>query len=117
MNETETCNKRKKLDGSTSTQQSDDSQHIDEPIKYPIDDLLVKPGLDGPVFTARPSPSRDFNVSMDCITMINWSEYLSDFLEMINIPGLCQYEATIKRGHYGLVDVNAKLEILRELVH
>ncbi|OIV89821.1 hypothetical protein TanjilG_29913 [Lupinus angustifolius] len=187
MKETETCNKRKKWDG--STQQKDNGQHIEGPIRYPIDDLLVKPGLDDPVFTARPSPSRDFNVSMDCvgdllmiwdfcssfakllnlwaysledfenainhrgsnvvllveshaalirvlinddgeysttiekrrlkhkITMINWSDYLSDFLEMINIPGLCQYEATIKRGHYGLVDVNAKLEILRELVH
>lgn len=49
--------------------------------------------------------------------MINWTEYLCDFLEMINIPGLRQYEATIKRGHYGLVDVNAKLEILCELVN
>lgn len=49
--------------------------------------------------------------------MVNWREYLCDFLEMINIPQLRHYEATIKRGHYGLVDVNAKLEILSELVN
>ncbi|KAF1888018.1 hypothetical protein Lal_00024030 [Lupinus albus] len=189
MVETETSNKRKKLDHlDGSTQEKENGQHIDEPIKYPIDDLLVKPGPDDPVFIARPSPSRDFNVSMDCvgdllmiwdfcssfakllnlcpysledfenairhresnvvllvechaalfrvlinddgeystflrkqrpkhkITMINWSEYLSDFLEMINIPGLHQFEAAIKRGRYGLLDVNAKLEILSELV-
>lgn len=51
------------------------------------------------------------------ITMVNWQEYLCDFLEMINVPGLQHYEATIKRGHYGLVDVDAKLEILHELVN
>lgn len=49
--------------------------------------------------------------------MVNWREYLCDFLEMINIPRLRNFEATIKRGHYGLVDVNAKLEILCELVN
>lgn len=49
--------------------------------------------------------------------MINWTGYLCDFLEMINVPRLRHYEATIKRGHYGLVDVNAKLEILCELVN
>lgn len=51
------------------------------------------------------------------ITMVNWQEYLCDFLEMINVPGLRHYEATIKRGHYGLVDASAKLEILSELVN
>ncbi|XP_019458270.1 PREDICTED: DDT domain-containing protein DDB_G0282237-like isoform X2 [Lupinus angustifolius] len=187
MEETEISNKRKNVD--CSAQKEGNDQHIDEPIKYPIDDLLVKPGPDDPVFTTRPSPSRDFNIPMDCvgdllmiwdfctsfakllhlwpyspedfenairhresnvvllveshaalfrvlinddgeystaikkrrskykITMINWSEYLSEFIEMINIPGLHQYEATIKRGQYGLVDVNAKLEILSELVN
>ena len=49
--------------------------------------------------------------------MINWTDYLCDFLEMINIPQLRHYEATIKRGHYGLVDASAKLEIFRELVN
>lgn len=36
---------------------------------------------------------------------------------MINVPGLRHYEATIRRGHYGLVEARAKLEILRELVN
>ncbi|KAF7840185.1 DDT domain-containing protein [Senna tora] len=188
---TENCKRKKsdqaKTDDSTSEKEND--QCKEEPIKYPIDDLLVKPGPDDPVFTDRPSPSRDFNVPIHCvgdllmvwdfctsfgrllhltpysledfenaichkesnvvllveshaalfrvlmkndgeytsavqkrnrkfrITMINWQEYLCDFLEMINVPGLRHYEATIKRGHYGLVDVNAKLEILRELVN
>jgi len=49
--------------------------------------------------------------------MISWKDYLCEFLEMIKIPKLQQYEATVKRGHYGYVDVNAKLEIFRELVN
>ncbi|PKA66760.1 DNA mismatch repair protein MLH1 [Apostasia shenzhenica] len=40
---------------------------IEEPIKYPIDDLLVKPSVDDPVFTDRPSPSTDFRVPLDCV--------------------------------------------------
>ncbi|XP_061369900.1 uncharacterized protein LOC133312677 [Gastrolobium bilobum] len=191
MEETDNC-KREKLDAAQfdgSAQEKENDQQKDEPIKYPIDDLLVKPSPDDPVFTDLPSPSRDFSVPMDCvgdllmvwdfctsfgkllhlwpysledfenavchkdsnvvllveshaalfrilinddgeyssavkkrklkskITMINWTEYLCDFLEMINIPGLNHYEATIKRGHYGLVDAKAKLEILRELVN
>ncbi|MED6192023.1 hypothetical protein PIB30_006167 [Stylosanthes scabra] len=191
MEGTENC-KRKKLDGAEfdgSTEEQENGQHKVERIKYPIDDLLVKPSPRDPVLATRPSPSRDFNVPMNCvgnllmvwdfcatfgkmlhlfpysledfenaichkdsnvvllveshaalfrvlikdeseyteavkkrrtkskITMVNWTEYLCDFLEMINIPGLQQYEATIKRGHYGLVDINGKLEILCELIN
>lgn len=36
---------------------------------------------------------------------------------MIKLPELCTYTATIKRGHYGLLDAHAKLGILRELVN
>lgn len=174
-------NKRKKI--------KEDDQPMEEPTKYPIDDLLVQPGADDPVFTNRPSPSRDFNIPMDClgelimvwdfcssfgrllhlwpfsledfenaichkdsslillveshsallrllikdngeysssvqkrnrklkITLIKWTEYVCDFLEMIKLPELCTYTATIKRGHYGLLDAHAKLGILRELVN
>ncbi|XP_062083725.1 uncharacterized protein LOC133790203 [Humulus lupulus] len=159
-----------------------------EPIKYPIDDLLVQPGADDPVFTDRPAPSRDFNVPMECvgdllliwdfcssfgrllhlspysledfenaichkesnaiilvethsallrllikdggkylmaiqkrnrklkITLMTWTEYLCDMLEMIKIPELGTCTSTIKRGHYGLLDTRVKLGILRELV-
>ncbi|RYR66294.1 hypothetical protein Ahy_A03g012281 isoform A [Arachis hypogaea] len=190
--ETENC-KRKKLDGAefdgSTEEQQENGQHKVERIKYPIDDLLVKPSPHDPVLANRPSPSRDFNVPMNCvgnllmvwdfcttfgkvlhllpysledfenaichkdsnivllveshaalfrvliqddseyteavknrrtkskITMVNWTEYLCHFLEMINVPELRQCEATIKRGHYGLVDINAKLEILCELVN
>ncbi|BAT73205.1 DDT domain-containing protein DDB_G0282237 [Vigna umbellata] len=184
--------KRKKLDGAQvddSCQEKENAQQKNEAIKYPIDDLLVKPGPDDPVFTDRPSPSKDFNIPMSCvgdllmvwdllnsfgrllhlwpysledfenaichkdsnvvllveshaalfrflikdddeyssavknrklkskITMNNWTEYLCYFLEVINIPELRHHEATIKRGHYGLVDVSAKLEILSKLVN
>ncbi|KAI9114367.1 hypothetical protein K1719_014595 [Acacia pycnantha] len=189
--EAENCKKRKsdhaKNGGPSSVKEN--GQCKEEPIKYPIDDLLVQPSPRDPVFADRPSPSRDFNVPVHCvgdllmvwdfctsfgrllhlspysledfenslchkesnvvllveshaallrvlmkddgeyasavqkrkrkfkITMINWQEYLCDFLEMINVPGLRQFEATIKRGHYGLIDINAKIEILCELVN
>ncbi|KAK7318379.1 hypothetical protein RJT34_03078 [Clitoria ternatea] len=191
MEDPDNC-KRQKLDGvgvEDSSQIKENGQQKDEPIKYPIDDLLVKPSPDDPVFTDRPSLSRDFSVPMCCmgdllmvwdfcnsfgrllclspycledfesavshkdsnvvllveshaalfrvlikdddeyfsavkkrklkskITMINWTEYLCDFLEMINVPELRNYEAIIKRGHYGLVDAKAKLEILSQLVN
>ncbi|XP_074292949.1 uncharacterized protein LOC141619826 [Silene latifolia] len=157
-------------------------------ITYPIDDLLVQPGPDDPVFTDRPSPSRDFTIQMDCygdllmvwdfcssfgrflylwpysledlekalchkdsnialivethaallrvlikdegeyyiicekkkhkakITVITWTNYLCDFIEMIDIPELTTHVATIKRGHYGLLDPPVKLRILKEMV-
>ncbi|KAI5335833.1 hypothetical protein L3X38_025967 [Prunus dulcis] len=186
----ENC-KRKKVDGSGTESNivEEGDEPVEEPIKYPIDDQLVQPDADDPVFTDRPSPSRDFNVPMECvgdllmvwdfcssfgrllhlwpfsledfenaichkkgnlvllvethsallrllikdngeyfsavrernrklkITLITWTEFLCDFLEMINIPELCAYVATIKRGHYGLLDAHAKLGIFQELVN
>ncbi|XP_058097720.1 uncharacterized protein LOC131242836 [Magnolia sinica] len=160
----------------------------EEPIKYPIDDLLVKPCPDDPDFTNRPFPTRDFCVPVDSfgdlltiwdfcssfsrllhlwpfslddfenavchkdsdlilvseshsailrllikdkgdyftatkkkrrkskITLMNWTEYLCDFLEMEDIPELSSHIGTIKRGHYGLLDPHVKLGILGELV-
>ncbi|XP_057817503.2 uncharacterized protein LOC131030630 isoform X1 [Cryptomeria japonica] len=38
-----------------------------EPIKYPIEDSLVQPGPDDPVFTERPLPATDFLMPMDCV--------------------------------------------------
>ncbi|THF96451.1 hypothetical protein TEA_020638 [Camellia sinensis var. sinensis] len=186
--------KRKKLgkeksEGLISEENTEKEDHrTDELIKYPIDDLLVQPAVDDPVFTERPSLSRDFNVPMNCvgdllmvwdfcssfssllhlwpfsladfenalchkdsnlvlivethsavlrmlikdnrnytttiekkkrkpkITLVTWTEYLCDFLEMVDVAELSTYVSTIKRGHYGLLDVNAKLGILRELV-
>ncbi|WZZ37975.1 hypothetical protein YC2023_034234 [Brassica napus] len=51
------------------------------------------------------------------ITLITWTEYLCDFLESVDTPDLCFDIGTIKRGHYGLLDPNVKLKILRELVN
>lgn len=51
------------------------------------------------------------------ITLITWTEFLCDFLESVDTPDLCFDIGTIKRGHYGLLDPNVKLKILRELVN
>ncbi|EOX94061.1 DDT domain-containing protein, putative isoform 5 [Theobroma cacao] len=184
--------KRKKVETGKSdavkNSKDENNQPKEEPVKYPIDDLLVQPGPDDPLFTDRPSPSRDFNVPIDCtgdllmvwdfcssfsrllhlwpfsledfenaichkdsnlvliaethsallrllikddgeysfalqkrkrkpkISLITWTDYVCDFLEMINITELSSSMTTIKRGHYGLLDANAKLWVLRELV-
>uniref|UniRef100_A0A7C9A3I4 DDT domain-containing protein n=2 Tax=Opuntia streptacantha TaxID=393608 RepID=A0A7C9A3I4_OPUST len=169
-------------------QESDTLANGDESVKYPIDDLLVQPGDDDPVFTDRPSPSREFSTPMDCvgdllmvwnfcssfgrmlylwpfsfedfekamchkdsnlalivethaalfrllikdegdyyrvfqqrkrkpkISLITWTEYLCDFVEMTSISDLTTHIPTIKRGHYGLLDTPIKLRILKELV-
>ncbi|CAI0430907.1 unnamed protein product [Linum tenue] len=113
------CKKKKVEDGAEDP--ADDKQV--ELIKYPIEDLLVLPAADDPVFTERPLPSREFNVPMDCvgdlllITLLNWTEYLCDFIERIGTPDLSASTSTIKRGHYGLLDIQVKLGILRELVN
>lgn len=51
----------------------------EELIKYPIDDLLVKPSPDDPVFSSRPSPSRDFNIPIHCVgdLLMVWDFFMS----------------------------------------
>lgn len=165
-----------------------ENKPTEEPIKYPIDDLLVQPAADDPVFAERPSLSREFNVPIDCvgdllmiwdfccsfgrllhlfpfsvedfenalchkdsnsvlvvesyssllrlliknegeyyvliqkkkmkskITLIKWTEYLCEFLEQISVAEFCSHIRTIRRGHYGLLDIHVKLGMLRELV-
>ncbi|XP_071697927.1 uncharacterized protein [Rutidosis leptorrhynchoides] len=173
--------KRKKLN-------NDAEIEVEEPIKYPIDDLLVRPAADDPVFTPRPLPIRDFNVPMDCvgdvlmvwdfcssyskllklsmfslddfenalcykesnavliveshsallrllmkddgdyfialqkkkrkpkISLVTWTDYLCDFLELEGNEGLSGHITTIRRGHYGLLDIHDKLAIYSELI-
>ncbi|CAH9109922.1 unnamed protein product [Cuscuta europaea] len=50
------------------------------------------------------------------ITLITWAEYLSDFLETAGIAEMSSHISKIKCGQYGLLDIPAKLVILRELV-
>lgn len=180
--------KRKKLGKEKSESLVPERNSDKEPVKYPIDDLLVEPASNDPVFTERPSPFRDFNVPMECvgdllmtwdffssfsrllhlwpfslddfenalchkdsnliliveshmailrllikdngdytlaiekkkrkpkITLVTWTEYLCDFLEMVNDAELSNHITTIRRGHYGLLDIHAKLGILQALV-
>ncbi|CAN8236932.1 unnamed protein product [Cochlearia groenlandica] len=51
------------------------------------------------------------------ITLITWTEFLCDFLESVHIPDLSFHIGTIKRGHYGQMEPDIKLKILRELVN
>lgn len=174
--------KRKKLNDIV------EQQEIIEPIKYPIDDLLVKPASDDPVFCPRPSPNREFNIPMECvgdllmvwdfcssyskllnlspfslddfenaichkesnivliveshsallrllikddgdyfialqkkkrkpkISLVTWTDYLCDFLELVSKDELSTHIPTIRRGHYGLLDIRAKVNIYSELV-
>ncbi|XP_024987112.1 DDT domain-containing protein DDB_G0282237 isoform X2 [Cynara cardunculus var. scolymus] len=167
----------------------DDAHEEDDvPIKYPIDDLLVQPAADDPVFIPRPPPTRDFNIPMECvgdvlmvwdfccsyskllnlspfslddfenalchkdsnvvlivesqsallrllikdngdyfialqkkkrkpkITLVTWTDYMCDFLELIGNAELSIHISTIRRGHYGLLDIHAKVSIFLELV-
>lgn len=50
------------------------------------------------------------------ITLVKWTEYLLDFLEMDNREKFSSHITTIRRGHYGLLETHVKLGILRELV-
>ncbi|KAL8199988.1 hypothetical protein R6Q57_011327 [Mikania cordata] len=160
----------------------------DLPIKYPIDDLLVRPAADDPVFVARPPPTRDFKVPIECvgdllmiwdfcccfskllnlspfslddfenaicykdsnivlivesysallrllikddgdyfialqkkkrkpkISLVTWTDYMCDFLELVGNEELSSHISTIKRGHYGILNIHAKLAIFAQLI-
>ncbi|KAG5014380.1 hypothetical protein JHK85_020516 [Glycine max] len=88
LEDTDNC-KRKKLDGAQvddSSQEKENGQHNDEAIKYPIDDLLVTPSPDDPVFTDRPSPAKDFNIPMSCVgeLLMVW-DFLSSFGRLLQL--------------------------------
>lgn len=55
-------------------------------IKYPIEDLLVQPDPADPVFSDRPSPSRDFKVPMDCVgdLLMVW-DFCSSFSKLLHL--------------------------------
>lgn len=56
------------------------------PIKYPIDDLLVRSAADDPVFTPRPPPIRVFNVPMDCVgdLLMVW-DFCCSYSKLLNL--------------------------------
>lgn len=64
--------------------ESAEGDEEEELIKYPIDDLLVQPGPDDPIFSERPSPSRDFKVSMNCVgdLLMVW-DFCSSFSRLL----------------------------------
>lgn len=65
---------------------AEDFETKEEPIVYPIDDLLVQSGPDDPVFTDRPSPSRDLTVPMDCVgdLLMVW-DFVSSFGRLLHL--------------------------------
>ncbi|GAA0147644.1 hypothetical protein LIER_07295 [Lithospermum erythrorhizon] len=50
------------------------------------------------------------------ITLVTWSDYLCDFLEMPEVVELSAHCATIRSGRYGHLNVQVKLRILGQLV-
>nr|CAB3487110.1 unnamed protein product [Digitaria exilis] len=56
-----------------------DEKLVELPVKYPIDDLLVKLAADDPVFSKRPPLSRDFRVPVDSVgdLLVVWDFCLS----------------------------------------
>lgn len=62
-----------------------DYEHLEES-KYPIDDLLVHPDGDDPLLARRPSPSRDFNIPMDCVgdVLMFWN-FCSSFGKLLHL--------------------------------
>ena len=92
-----------------------------EPIKYPIDDLLVQPGADDPIFTDRPSPLRDFNVPLDCVgdLLMVW-DFCSSFGRLLQLSpfSLEDFENAIchKDSNQILLLVEAHSALLRLLI-
>lgn len=56
-----------------------DAKRTQKYIKYPIDDLLVQPGKDDPLFSDRPSATNDFSVPMECVgdLLMVWDFFIS----------------------------------------
>ncbi|KAJ6792103.1 DDT domain-containing protein [Iris pallida] len=85
--------KRTEIDERTDTDLSRKSKMkkeeevgIEEPVRYPIDDLLVRPAADDPIFTDRPSLSTNFKVPMDCVGdfLMVWN-FFSSFSRLLNL--------------------------------
>ncbi|XP_020522219.1 uncharacterized protein LOC18433188 [Amborella trichopoda] len=65
---------------------AEEKEPLVEQIQYPIDDLLVKPGDDDPVFTQRPVPVMNFLVPMDCVgdLLMAW-DFFSSFSHVLRL--------------------------------
>lgn len=50
------------------------------------------------------------------VSLLTWTDYLCDFMEMTSKKDFSSNISTVRRGHYGLVHTGRKLQILRELV-
>ena len=99
---------------------AEDDQLHEEAIKYPIDDLLVQPGVDDPVFTDRPAPLRDFNVPMKFVgdLLMVW-DYCSSFGRLLRLSpySLEDFESAIcqEKGNVILL-VETHAALLRMLI-
>ncbi|KAK1299560.1 hypothetical protein QJS10_CPB13g00885 [Acorus calamus] len=74
------------LESTKKKSKKDEEKPKVAPIKYPIDDLLVQPGKDDPVFADRPSPSTDFSVPLECVgdLLMVW-DFCSSFGRLLNL--------------------------------
>ncbi|XP_051127035.1 uncharacterized protein LOC127248630 [Andrographis paniculata] len=100
--------RRKKMKSNSSppgVSTDDATENIeDQSIKYPIEDLLVKPTEEDQLLTERPSPGRDFMVPMDCVgdLLMVW-DFCTSFGKLLNLfpfslqdfeTSLCYSDAT-----------------------
>ncbi|KAM0049634.1 putative transcription factor & chromatin remodeling DDT family [Helianthus debilis subsp. tardiflorus] len=51
------------------------------------------------------------------ISLVTWTDYMCDFLEVAGNEELSTHITTIKRGHYSILDIHAKLAIFAQLVN
>ncbi|XP_058095371.1 uncharacterized protein LOC131240873 isoform X2 [Magnolia sinica] len=99
-------------------------------LKYPIDDLLVKPSPSNLIVEIHTSilnllvNDRGEYYSFiqkrerkEMVTSMKWVEYLCDFLELETELNSAAHLAKIKHGLYYMLGVHAKLEILGWLVY
>ncbi|GFP92828.1 bromodomain adjacent to zinc finger domain protein 1a [Phtheirospermum japonicum] len=65
---------------------ADEVNPQDQSLKYPIDDLLVKPTEEDRLLTERPSACRDFIVPMDCVgdLLMVW-DFCASFGRLLNL--------------------------------
>ena len=90
------------------------------PIKYPIDDLLVQPAADDPVFTPRPPPTRDFNIPMECVgdVLMVW-DFCCSYSKLLNLSpfSLDDFENALCHKDSNIVlIVEAQSALLRLLI-
>lgn len=125
-NDDEAMSKKTKRASDPSIQVSESSQIMQEEkrlkikkIKYPIDDLLVKPSENDPIFSKRPVPSTNFISPNECVgdILMVW-DFCSSFAKLLLLSpfSLEEFENAIVYGGISNLIVEMHSAILRLLI-